>query len=174
MKIVIVGQDPYHGPGQADGLAFSFAADADGRLPPTSRNIFLELERDYAGAAPSEKDDGDLSSWAEQGVLLLNVSLTVRAGKAGSHLQLGWARLTNAIIKLVNAGDEGVVFLLWGNEAHKIAGLINEAKHKVIKTSHPSPLGYTKTAAPFARSGCFKAANAFLQEIGREPVDWDL
>ena len=174
VKIVIVGQDPYHGPGQAHGLAFSLKPDAPGRFPPTLRNMMRELERDYAGAAPSEKDDGDLTSWAERGVLLLNVSLTVRAGKAGSHLQLGWARLTNAIIKLVNAGDEGVVFLLWGNEAHKIAGLINEAKHKVIKTSHPSPFGYTKTAAPFARSGCFKAANDFLEEIGRGPVDWSL
>mmetsp|Transcript_13218 Transcript_13218/g.38369 ORF Transcript_13218/g.38369 Transcript_13218/m.38369 type:complete len:234 (+) Transcript_13218:3163-3864(+) len=174
VKIVIVGQDPYHGPGQADGLAFSYAADADGRLPPTSRNIMSELERNYPGAAPSEKDDGDLSSWAQQGVLLLNVSLTVRAGKAGSHLQLGWGRLTEAIIKLVDAGDKGVVFLLWGDKAHKLAGLINEAKHKVIKTSHPSPLGYTKTAAPFARSGCFKAANDFLEEISRGPVDWDL
>ena len=97
-----------------------------------------------------------------------------RAGKAGSHLQLGWRQLTDAIIKLVNAGDKGVVFLLWGDKAHKLAGMIDTAKHKVIMTSHPSPLGYTKTAAPFARSGCFKAANAFLQEIGREPVDWDL
>ena len=174
VKIVIVGQDPYHGLGQAHGLAFSLKPDAPGRFPPTLRNMMRELERDYAGAAPSEKDDGDLTSWAERGVLLLNVSLTVRAGKAGSHLQLGWARLTNAIIKLVNAGDEGVVFLLWGNEAHKIAGLINEAKHKVIKTSHPSPFGYTKTAAPFARSGCFKAANDFLEEISRGPVDWGL
>ena len=174
VKIVIVGQDPYHGPGQAHGLSFSIAEGSEGRFPPTLRNIMNELERNYPGAAPSEKDFGDLSAWAERGVLLVNKSLTVLAGKAGSHLKLGWGRLTDAIIKIVNAGDQSVVFLLWGDKAHDLEGMINESKHKVIKTSHPSPKGLFKTAAPFARSGCFKAANDFLEEISRGPVDWDL
>ncbi len=170
IKVVIVGQDPYHGEGQAHGLSFSVP---DGiKIPPSLRNIYKELNRDLAMDIPAS---GSLEGWAKQGVLLLNASLTVRATEANSHSKQGWLRFTAACIKHINAQREGVVFLAWGRFAHDLCSVIDTTKHCVIKTSHPSPLGAHKTGKDFSAflgSGCFSQANDYLKQQGELPVCW--
>jgi len=170
VKVVILGQDPYHGPGQAMGLSFSVP---DGvKHPPSLRNIFKELADD-CGIAPPES--GDLTPWARQGVLLLNNSLTVEAGQAGSHAGRGWDAITDACVAAVAARAEPSVFILWGSHAQgkasRIAELNAPTRHCVIRSPHPSPLSAHRG---FFGSKPFSRANAFLEEAGRGAVDWRL
>jgi uracil-DNA glycosylase len=164
VKVVILGQDPYHGPGQAHGLSFSVPEGE--RFPPSLRNIYKELASDIGVPVPSS---GNLSSWANQGVLLLNAVLTVESGLAGSHAGKGWEEFTDAIIKVVSENREGVVFILWGNYALKKKLLINTEKHHVITSVHPSPLSASRG---FFGSRPFSKANAYLEKIGQTPIDW--
>lgn len=164
LKVVILGQDPYHGDGQAHGLAFSVPEGIP--LPPSLRNIFKELETDL-GISPSKS--GNLERWARQGVLLLNATLTVRAHEVASHQQLGWEQFTNQIIRSIATENSGMVFLLWGKAAHKKAALINQGKHLVLKAAHPSPL-----SAYNGFFGCrhFSQTNAYLAGLGKEAIQW--
>ena len=163
-RVLLLGQDPYHGPGQAHGLSFSVR---DGvRLPPSLRNVFKELASD-AGVPPAKS--GDLSGWARQGVLLLNAVLTVRGGAAASHGGKGWEAFTDATISALNARDERVVFLLWGGYARKKAALITNPAHVVLEAGHPSPLN----PKGFRGSRPFSAANKALADAGRALIDWD-
>lgn len=166
VRVVILGQDPYHGPGQAHGLCFSVKP---GVLPPPSLvNIYKELHADLGIARPRH---GFLEHWAQQGVLLLNSVLTVEMAKPASHQGKGWERFTDAVIRLVNAKEEPVVFLLWGSYAQKKAAFVDGSKHLVLKAAHPSPL-----SAHNGFLGCrhFSQCNAFLQQRGLAPVDWAL
>lgn len=166
VKVVILGQDPYHGPGQAHGLCFSVS---DGVPPPPSLvNIFKELQSDVGVAIP---DHGNLTKWAEQGVLLLNASLTVRAAEPMSHSQIGWAEFTDNVIKKISEEKENVVFILWGKFAGAKQVLIDETKHLVLKAAHPSPL-----SAYSGFFGCrhFSKANDYLMRNGKDPVNWAL
>lgn len=165
-KVVILGQDPYHGDGQAHGLAFSVQPGV--AIPPSLRNIFIELHADVAVPIPN---DGDLTAWTNQGVLLLNTTLTVRAGHAGSHHGIGWETLTDAIIRAINEKNERVVFILWGSHARKKKTLITNPQHVVIEGVHPSPLSAYKG---FFGSKPFSQANAALIADGQKPVDWAL
>ena len=164
-KVVILGQDPYHGAGQAMGLSFSVPEGI--AAPPSLKNIFKEIESDL-GIRMSGSPD--LEPWARQGVLLLNSVLTVRAGVAASHAGLGWQNFTDAVIKLISERCEGVVFMLWGNYARSKAGLIDSGRHLVLQAAHPSPL------ARGAFFGCrhFSQANAYLVRTGRSPINWQL
>ncbi|MCY1137872.1 uracil-DNA glycosylase [Actinoplanes sp. Pm04-4] len=163
-RVLILGQDPYHGPGQAHGLSFSVR---DGvRIPPSLRNVFKELAADVGVAPPKS---GDLTGWARQGVLLLNAVLTVRAGAAASHSGKGWEAFTDATIRALNARDDRVVFLLWGGYARKKAALIDNPAHVVLEAGHPSPLN----RAGFLDSRPFSAANKALADGGRELINWD-
>lgn len=166
VKVVILGQDPYHGPGQAHGLCFSVRAGV--QPPPSLRNIFKEMETDLGLPPPRH---GCLDSWARQGVLLLNTSLTVRAGKAASHQGKGWETFTDEVLRAVDAKPERVVFILWGAAARKKKTLIDTSRHAVIESAHPSPLS---ASGGFFGSRPFSRANAALAEAGREPVDWSL
>jgi uracil-DNA glycosylase len=170
VRVVILGQDPYHGPGQAHGLAFSVREGV--RVPPSLVNIFKELVSDLGLPRPAH---GDLSAWARQGVLLLNNTLTVEAGKAGSHAGRGWDTLTDAAVAAVAERGEPTVFILWGSHARKKAGRIGalgrSADHLVIESPHPSPLS---AYSGFFGSRPFSRANAFLEERGRDPIDWSL
>lgn len=168
VRVVIVGQDPYHQPNQGHGLAFSVRKGVT--PPPSLRNIFKEAIADVAIDPPTH---GNLEGWAKQGVLLLNTVLTVRRGEANSHAKIGWEKLTDLIINKINEEKSGVVFLLWGAPAARKASCVDEAKHTVIRTSHPSPLGATKTASPFLGSRCFSRTNEALKQSGKEPVDWN-
>jgi uracil-DNA glycosylase len=164
-RVLILGQDPYHGPGQAHGLSFSVR---DGvRIPPSLRNVFKELAEDVGCGVPAT---GDLTGWAEQGVLLLNAVLTVRAASAASHAGQGWEAFTDATIRALDAGAERVVFLLWGGYARKKAALITNPAHVVLEAGHPSPLN----RAGFRGARPFSAANKALADAGRPAVDWDL
>ncbi len=165
VKVVILGQDPYHGAGQAMGLSFSVPEGI--AAPPSLKNIFKEIESDL-GIRMSGSPD--LEPWARQGVLLLNSVLTVRAGVAASHAGLGWQNFTDAVIKLISERCEGVVFMLWGNYARSKAGLIDSDRHLVLQAAHPSPL------ARGAFFGCrhFSQANAYLIRTGRSPINWQL
>lgn len=165
VKVVILGQDPYHGAGQAMGLSFSVPEGI--AAPPSLKNIFKEIESDL-GIRMSGSPD--LEPWARQGVLLLNSVLTVRAGVAASHAGLGWQNFTDAVIKLISERCEGVVFMLWGNYARSKAGLIDSGRHLVLQAAHPSPL------ARGAFFGCrhFSQANAYLVKTGRSPINWQL
>lgn len=168
VRVVILGQDPYHGAGQAHGLAFSVP---DGiAIPPSLRNIYKELESDL-GIAPATH--GNLVRWADQGVLLLNAALTVEAGNAGSHQQRGWEEFTDAAVAAVAARSAPSVFLLWGNHAQKkaarVAGLGADSPHLVLRSAHPSPLS---AYAGFFGSKPFSRANAFLEANGRGAIDW--
>ena len=165
VKVVILGQDPYHGAGQAMGLSFSVPEGI--AAPPSLKNILKEIERDL-GIRMSGSPD--LEPWARQGVLLLNSVLTVRAGVAASHAGLGWQNFTDAVIKLISERCEGVVFMLWGNYARSKAGLIDSGRHLVLQAAHPSPL------ARGAFFGCrhFSQANAYLVRTGRSPINWQL
>jgi uracil-DNA glycosylase len=165
-KVVILGQDPYHGPGQAHGLAFSVRPGV--RFPPSLRNIFLELKSDLGIPPPAS---GSLEPWARQGVLLLNTTLTVRGGASASHQGKGWEAFTDEVIKVVNAKPERVVFILWGTSARRKRALVDTARHAVLESAHPSPLS---ASAGFFGSRPFSRANAALVEAGREPVDWRL
>ncbi len=166
VKILILGQDPYHGEGQAHGLCFSVK---DGvAIPPSLRNIFKELNADEGVAIP---DHGNLESWARQGVLLLNSTLTVRAHQAGSHQGKGWETFTDQVIRKVNEKDEKVVFLLWGAFARKKKALIDQGHHHVLESPHPSPLSAHRG---FLGSRPFSTANSFLEESGRAPINWEL
>lgn len=163
-RVLILGQDPYHGPGQAHGLCFSVR---DGvRPPPSLANIFSEMESDLGCERPAS---GNLESWARQGVLLLNAVLTVRAHHAGSHANRGWERFTDQIIAAVAAKPERVVFILWGAYARKKAALIDPGRHVIIESAHPSPLSARNG---FFGSRPFSRANAALTEAGLEPIDW--
>ena len=166
VRVVILGQDPYHGEGQAHGLCFSVPPGV--RPPPSLANIFKELRSDL-GIEPS--GHGFLEHWASQGVLLLNSVLTVAMGQAGAHRERGWERFTDAVVRLVNAKAEPVVFMLWGNYAQKKASFVDETRHLVLRAPHPSPL-----SAYSGFFGCrhFSKANAFLESHGREPIDWAL
>jgi uracil-DNA glycosylase len=166
VRVVILGQDPYHGPGQAHGLCFSVPPGV--RPPPSLMNIFKELQSDL-GVTPSPH--GLLEHWAHQGVLLLNSVLTVEVGQAASHREKGWERFTDAVVRLVNAKSEPVVFMLWGSYAQKKAAFVDGSKHLVLKAPHPSPL-----SAHSGFFGCrhFSKANAFLESKGLEPIDWAL
>ncbi len=166
VRVVILGQDPYHGPGQAHGLCFSVRPDV--RIPPSLQNIYKEL-RDDLGIAPA--NHGFLEHWAKQGVLLLNSVLTVEQGMAASHQGQGWERFTDAVVRLVNDRSEPVVFLLWGGHAQKKALAVDSTRHLVLKAAHPSPL-----SAYNGFFGCrhFSQANEFLIAHGQPPIDWAL
>ena len=166
VRVVILGQDPYHGPGQAHGLCFSVPPGV--RPPPSLLNIFKELESDLGLPRPRH---GFLESWASQGVLLLNSVLTVEAAQAASHAKKGWERFTDAVIRLVNDRPEPVVFMLWGAYAQKKAAFVDPSRHLILRAAHPSPL-----SAHNGFLGCkhFSAANAFLQSKGLAPIDWSL
>lgn len=166
VRVVILGQDPYHGPGQAHGLCFSVKPGV--RPPPSLVNIYKELQSDLGIERPRH---GFLEHWANQGVLLLNSVLTVEMAKAASHQGKGWERFTDAVIRLVNAKDDPVVFLLWGAYAQKKAAFVDTTKHLVLKAAHPSPL-----SAHNGFLGCrhFSKCNAFLESKGLAPIDWAL
>tara|TARA_B100000579_G_scaffold437152_1_gene465389 strand:- start:2935 stop:3600 length:666 start_codon:yes stop_codon:yes gene_type:complete len=166
VKVLILGQDPYHGEGQAHGLCFSVQRGVS--VPPSLRNIYKELHSDLGLVAP---DHGNLETWANQGVLLLNAVLTVRASNAGSHRNRGWEIFTDEIIRLVNKKDERVVFILWGAFAQKKKPLINLDLHYVIEAPHPSPLSAHRG---FFGSRPFSRTNEALIEVGHEPIDWGL
>jgi uracil-DNA glycosylase len=164
VKVVILGQDPYHTPGVANGMAFSVQHDK--LLPPSLRNIFKELQNDMGVNAPA---NGDLSYWAEQGVLLLNATLTVRKGLAGSHQKKGWEEFTDAVTKIISDKKENVVFILWGAYAQKKGEIINKNKHHIIQSAHPSPFSAERG---FFGSRPFTKANTFLSEKGIAPIKW--
>jgi uracil-DNA glycosylase len=166
VKVVILGQDPYHGPGQAHGLSFSVRLGV--RIPPSLINIHKEIERDLGISPPKH---GFLESWAKQGVLLLNSVLTVEQGQAGAHQGKGWEKFTDAIIHRVNEQASPCVFLLWGSYAQKKACFINRDRHLVLTAPHPSPLSAHRG---FLGCGHFSKANAFLQQNGRAPIEWQL
>ncbi len=163
-KVVIVGQDPYHGEGEAHGLSFSVQKGV--KIPPSLKNIYKELYSDL-GIVP--EDNGDLSKWAKQGVLLLNSVLTVEKDKAASHRNIGWDAITDYIIKLLNLKEEPIVFILWGNFAKKKAKLITNEKHLIITSAHPSPLSASRG---FFGSKPFSKANNFLVNNKLKPIDW--
>ncbi|KAG6583145.1 uracil-DNA glycosylase [Phytophthora cinnamomi] len=169
LKVVILGQDPYHGPQQAHGLSFSVRHGVP--PPPSLKNIFKEAMNDVGIDRPSH---GCLSCWSRQGVLLLNTVLTVRRGEPNSHKKRGWEQFTDAVISKVNKEASNVVFLLWGKPAQEKGALIDTKRHLVVRSSHPSPLGATKTNAPFLGSKCFSRANSYLKEHGKEPIDWSV
>jgi len=166
VEVVIIGQDPYHGPGQAHGLCFSVLPDV--KPPPSLVNIFKEIASDLGLAVP---DHGCLTHWAQQGVLLLNSVLTVEQGRAGSHQGKGWETFTDQVIGLLNRSKENLVFLLWGSYAIKKGALIDRHRHLVLESVHPSPL-----SAHRGFFGCrhFSQANAYLKQHGKQPIDWGL
>ena len=164
VKAVIIGQDPYHEPGQAHGLCFSVN---DGvRFPPSLVNIFSEISSDLGKPAPQS---GSLVRWGEQGVLLLNATLTVRAHQAGSHQRRGWEEFTDAAIRALSAGREHIVFILWGSYAQSKAQLIDASKHLILRSVHPSPLSAHRG---FFGNRHFSKCNKYLQDNGIEPIDW--
>ena len=165
VKVVIIGQDPYHGPGQAHGLCFSVSDDAV--IPPSLKNIFKELEADLGCSAMST---GNLESWAKNGVLLLNAVMTVRAGQAGSHQNKGWEKFTDAVIKLLSDEKNDLVFLLWGGYARKKGSKIDNSKHLVLQSGHPSPLSANK--GHWFGNRHFSQANAYLSSKDKGEIDW--
>lgn len=166
LKVVILGQDPYHGIGQANGLAFSVN---DGqKIPPSLKNIFKELKDDLDNPLP---EHGDLTTWAKQGVLLLNSVLTVEEGKPGSHQNKGWEKFTDNIIQKISDEKEGLVFMLWGNYAKSKSNLINANKHLILEAAHPSPLS---AYHGFFQCKHFSKTNNFLMSMGKKPIDWKL
>ena len=171
VRVLILGQDPYHGPGQAEGLAFSVAPGV--AVPPSLRNIFKELQRSLGLPAPT---DGSLVRWARQGVLLLNTCLTVQAGQAASHARWGWEALTDRLVQAVAAQPRPVVFMLWGAHAQAKKALIQSgaaaAGHLVLEANHPSPLSALRPPQPFIGCDHFRLANAFLAESRQKPVVW--
>jgi uracil-DNA glycosylase len=164
-KVMILGQDPYHGPGQAHGLCFSVQRSV--RVPPSLRNIQTELHDDLGIAPPGH---GNLEAWARRGVLLLNTTLTVRAGHAGSHQGHGWERFTDRVIRAVNDKPHRVVFILWGSSARRKATLVDVNRHAVIQSAHPSPLSAHQG---FFGSRPFSRTNRALADAGLAPIDWN-
>jgi uracil-DNA glycosylase len=166
LKVLLLGQDPYHGQGQAMGLSFSVPKGI--RQPPSLINIFKELHNDVGIPIPTT---GDLTPWAAQGVMLLNAALTVRAGEPNSHAKIGWHQFTDAVIKKVSDEKEGIVFLLWGAFAHQKQELIDQSKHHVLKAAHPSPFSADK-----GFFGCrhFSKTNEYLVKQKQQPIDWAL
>lgn len=171
VRVVILGQDPYHGPGQAEGLAFSVASGV--RLPPSLRNIFKELQQSLGVMMPT---NGSLVRWARQGVLLLNTCLTVQDGQAASHARWGWETLSDELVKTVAQSSTPVVFMLWGAQAQAKKTLIAQSaslgKHLVLLANHPSPLSALRHPVPFLGCDHFVRANAFLEECGGKAIDW--
>ena len=167
VKVVIIGQDPYHGPNQAHGLSFSVEKDI--KIPPSLQNIYKELHDDLGCYIPN---NGNLTKWAKQGVLMLNAVLTVRAGQPNSHKDKGWEQITSKIVKLLNDRDDPVIFLLWGGNAKANAKYIDTNKHYVLTASHPSPM----SANQGGWFGCkhFSKANKILSDIGKAPIDWQI
>ena len=165
VKVVILGQDPYHGPRQANGLCF--AVENGMRLPPSLQNIFKEIESDLG--TPLKNKNGDLERWAKQGVLLLNATLTVRASLAGSHQHKGWEQFTDAAMRALSEEREGLVFILWGNYAKQKGAHINRAKHLTIESRHPSPFAANNG---FFGSKPFSKTNEYLQLQDKTPIDW--
>lgn len=165
VKVIILGQDPYHGPRQAMGLSFSVPRDVP--PPPSLKNIFKEIHNDLGISPP---DHGDLSYWAQQGVFLLNAMLTVEKGKAGSHQNIGWQSFTDAVIKTLSDHCEGLVFLLWGRFAQTKLPLIDQLKHHVLQSAHPSPLAGNR----FFNNHHFSRTNELLLGQGQTPIDWNL
>ena len=166
VKAVILGQDPYHGPNQAHGLAFSVKPGV--RIPPSLSNMYKELKSDLGCSIPN---NGYLEKWAKEGVLLLNTSLTVRQAEANSHQKIGWEKFTDHIIELLNDREDPIVFILWGNNAINKAKLITNDRHYIIKSVHPSPLSSFRG---FFGSKPFSKTNDFLISIGKEPIDWQI
>lgn len=166
VKVVILGQDPYHGPGQAHGLCFSVRPGV--AIPPSLQNIYKELQRDLGITPPAH---GTLTAWADQGVLLLNSVLTVAANRAASHQGKGWETFTDRVVELVNRERDNVVFMLWGSYAQRKGAVIDGQRHCVLKAPHPSPLSAHRG---FIGCGHFSAANAYLAEHGQAPIDWAL
>jgi len=164
VKVVILGQDPYHGPGQAHGLCFSVPEGV--KPPPSLVNIFKEINAELGIPIPKH---GNLESWAKQGVLLINATLTVRANTAGSHQGKGWENFTDAVIRTVSDNKEGVVFLLWGKYAQAKASLIDSKKHHILMAAHPSPLS---AYAGFNGCGHFAKTNEYLLQTGKTAIDW--
>lgn len=164
-KVVILGQDPYHGKGQANGLSFSVKEGMN--IPPSLRNIFLEIKNDLGILPPLS---GDLTRWAQQGVLLLNDVLTVREATPGSHQKKGWEAFTNAIIQKLSDEQEGIVFMLWGNYAQKKGAKIDQEKHLVLTSGHPSPMSANQ--GKWFGNQHFSKANAYLIEQKKQPIDW--
>jgi len=165
VKVVIIGQDPYHGPGQAMGLSFSVPRNQ--KIPASLRNVYKELKSDVGVDPPNH---GDLTKWANQGVFLLNAILTVRHKSPGSHKSIGWAQFTDTVIKKISSEKEGVIFLLWGNYAKSKKSLINELKHHVLEAVHPSPLA----GNAFLGNKHFSTTNEILTKAGQTPIDWSL
>ncbi len=165
-KVVILGQDPYHGEGQSHGLSFSVKKGI--KIPPSLRNIYKELNSDLGVYIPN---NGYLKKWADQGVLLLNTSLTVRDGDANSHSKIGWEVFTDKIIALLNEREKPVVFILWGNNAKSKEKLITNKNHFIIKSVHPSPLSASRG---FFGSRPFSRTNEFLKSVGEKPIDWQI
>lgn len=165
VRVVILGQDPYHGAGQAHGLAFSVRPGI--KIPPSLRNIYQEIEAE--GLAPAQGRDGCLQAWHDQGVLLLNNVLSVGAGQPGSHRGLGWERFTDAVVKELNEKRSGLVFLLWGRDAATKAAHVDTKKHLVLKSPHPSPYS---ASTGFLGNGHFRAANDWLKEGNLPPIRW--
>lgn len=163
IKVIIVGQDPYHGPGQANGLAFSVNPGV--KVPPSLKNIYKELEQEYGKKMP---ENGNLTSWVNQGVLLLNTSLSVEKGIAASHSGIGWQTFTDKIIKIMSESFENNVFILWGAHAKAKQCLINEEKHLVLTSAHPSPFSVTK----FLGNNHFLKTNEYLKKHNKVEVDW--
>lgn len=164
LKVVILGQDPYHGADQANGLAFS--VNIGQKIPPSLRNIFKELNDDLGIPIPKH---GDLTAWAKQGVLLLNSVLTVEEGKPGSHQHKGWEKFTDNIIQNISEENEGVVFMLWGNYAKSKSSFINANKHLILEAAHPSPLSAYQG---FFQCKHFSKTNNYLMSIGKKPIEW--
>ena len=164
LQVVILGQDPYHNPGQAMGLSFSVPVGV--KIPPSLVNIYKELNKDIGMPIPTT---GDLTKWAQQGVLLLNAALTVRANEPGSHSKIGWMDFTNDVIKIISDQKKDIVFLLWGNFAQQKQVFIDATKHKILKAAHPSPL-----SAHNGFFGCkhFSSTNIYLAQQGKNPIDW--
>ncbi|MEM9919506.1 MAG: uracil-DNA glycosylase [Bacteroidota bacterium] len=165
VKVVILGQDPYHNPGEAMGLCFSVPQGV--RVPPSLKNIYKEMERDIGFVIPRH---GDLTAWAKQGVFLLNAMLTVEHKKAGSHKKIGWQTFTDAVIRKISEHHAGIVFMLWGNFAKSKRALIDELKHHVLESVHPSPLAGNR----FQGCSHFSKANDLLQKEGKEAINWSL
>lgn len=163
-KVVVLGQDPYHGTGQAHGLSFSVRGNTP--IPPSLRNIFQEL---FSDVSIQREQDGDLTGWARQGVLLLNTTLTVREGEPGSHKNRGWEHITDAVISALNGKPTRVVFVLWGAHARNKKTLVTQAHHVVIESAHPSPLSAHRG---FFGSKPFSRINSALEEAGISPIDW--
>lgn len=165
VKVVILGQDPYHGPGQAMGLSFSVPKQVP--LPASLKNIYKEIEVDLGIKMPAH---GDLSSWAEQGVFLLNAILTVERSRAGSHQQIGWQLFTDAVIKALSEQKQGLIFLLWGNFARNKKMLIDQTRHHVLEAAHPSPLA----GGAFQGNHHFSKTNALLLAMNKQPIQWKI